>query len=279
MRDHFPWRTDLAVEAADTGDGALPDGVSCKESRSGGVLHTAVFIRSDGAAARLGRPVGVYHTLEGDLADGETLTARTAALLREMLPNGAVLVVGLGNRAVTPDALGPMTVDGVIATRHLPAAVELSQVVRPVACLSPGAAGQTGLETATLVRAALSAGEFSAVIAVDALAARSVTRLGRTIQLSDSGIAPGAGVANRREELSRRTLGVPVLSLGIPTVIDAATMLADLGAAGRLPADGMVVTPRDVDCVLRRGARILSTALNRALQDRLDDTDVQALMA
>ena len=281
MSKQAAWRTDLALEAADTGDKSLPEGVFCETDRQDGVLRTTVKIETDAAAGRLGRPRGVYHTLEGPLSLREALCTQTARLLKEALPDGEILVVGLGNGAVTPDALGPVTAQRVVATRHFFSEGEtagLAQSLRPVCCFVPGATGQTGMETAELVKAVRRLGNFSAVVAVDALAARSAARLGQTVQFSDTGIAPGSGVGNRRAELSRRTLGVPVFSLGIPTVIDAATLLHDFGARPPENAAGMVVTPRDIDRVIHAGAEILSTALNRALQPSFTAEEIRLLM-
>ncbi|MEG2174443.1 MAG: GPR endopeptidase, partial [Oscillospiraceae bacterium] len=152
---------------------------------------------------------------------------------------------------------------------------------REVSALSPGAMGQTGLEAAEIIRAVVKAFPFRAVVAVDALAARSMQRLGMTVQLADSGIAPGAGVMNRRVELSQRTLGLPVVSLGIPTVVDAATLLADFAPAcdANEAASGLIVTPRDIDRIISDGARLLARGLNRALQPSLSPADIDLLMS
>lgn len=278
------YRTDLALEAADTGDGKLPDGVSVKETSNGGVKSTAVRIETPQASRRLGRPTGEYLTFEGDFDDPEPLTGQLAEALSRLLPDGPVLVVGLGNRAVTPDALGPDVASGVIATRHFPheqfEKLGLGNL-RPVCTVAPGVMGQTGIESADLIAALVKSIPFSAVVAVDALAARSATRLGRTIQLSDAGISPGAGVLNQRAELSKQTLGIPVFSLGIPTVIDAATLVGDLAPACA-PGDearNLMVTPRDIDRIISCGAQIVAEALNRALQPKLDADVITALMS
>ena len=271
MSKQAAWRTDLALEAADTGDKSLPEGVFCETDRQDGVLRTTVKIETDAAAGRLGRPRGVYHTLEGPLSLREALCTQTARLLKEALPDGEILVVGLGNGAVTPDALGPVTAQRVVATRHFFSEGEtagLAQSLRPVCCFVPGATGQTGMETAELVKAVRRLGNFSAVVAVDALAARSAARLGQTVQFSDTGIAPGSGVGNAVQEFS----------LGISTVIDAATLLHDFGARPPENAAGMVVTSRDIDRVIHAGAEILSTALNRALQPSFTAEEIRLLM-
>lgn len=276
------WRTDLALEAADTGDGRLPDGVFCETSEENGVHRTAVRIETDAAAKRLGRPKGVYYTLEGGQEQNGALAGCLASLLRSLLPpQGEGLVVGLGNRSVTPDALGPLAVDRVIATAHLVENGEKGDPFsgfRPVCCLAPGTAGETGLEAGEIVASLCRRRRTAFVLAVDALAARSVTRLGRTVQLSDTGIAPGAGVLNRRMALSRETLGVPVFSLGIPTVIDAATLLYDMGAPGKEGARSLVVTPKNIDRIVSDGAFLLAEGINRALQTSLSAGEVRALM-
>ena len=271
-------RTDLALEAADTGDHKLPEGVFCEEKKEGAVLRTVVRIETQGAAERLGRPRGYYLTLEGPFEERETLAEQLASALAGLLPDGPALVVGLGNRSITPDLLGPETAKGILATRHLPPEL-LREIgmegVRPVCALAPGVMGETGFEVAELTASLLRGGEFASVIAVDALAARSMTRLGRTIQLSDSGISPGSGVLNSRAALSRETLGVPVFAVGIPTVVDAAA-LCEEGEESREP---LMATPRDIDRLIEQLAAILAEGINRALQPTLDPDELSALLS
>lgn len=277
-------RTDLAIEAADTSDGKLPEGVSVDQDTADGIERTTVRIRTEGAAMRLGRPIGDYYTFEAPIQHAdEALVAQVSEALGQLLPEGTILVVGLGNRSITPDALGPATAHQVIATRHIPA--ETSKAVglpplRPVCSLAPGVMGQTGIETSDIIKAVVADVKPAAVVVVDALAARGVGRLGATVQLSNSGIAPGAGVENCRTELSERTLGVPVLSLGIPTVVDGGTLVQDLAGkedAGRA-ARALMVTPRDIDRVIEKGARVLAEALNRALFPNLGAEEIALLM-
>lgn len=278
MTNKLPPRTDLALEAADTGDHKLPEGVFCEEKKEGAVLRTVVRIETQGAAERLGRPRGYYLTLEGPFEERETLTEQLASALAGLLPDGPALVVGLGNRSITPDLLGPETAKGILATRHLPPEL-LREIgmegVRPVCALAPGVMGETGFEVAELTASLLRAGEFASVIAVDALAARSMTRLGRTIQLSDSGISPGSGVLNSRAALSRETLGVPVFAVGIPTVVDAAALCEE----GEEPREPLMATPRDIDRIIGQGAAILAEGINRALQPTLGPDELSALLS
>lgn len=284
MQKSAETRTDLALEAADTGDGKLPDGVSVSEKVIQDIKFTNVCIETPQAAKRLGRPIGTYLTFEGELTNSQAFINLLTQSLQELLPKGPVLVVGLGNRDITPDALGPDVAQQVIATYHfLPEQLESIglQNLRKVCSLAPGVMGQTGFEVANLVASAIKTLPFSAVIAVDALAARSASRLGKTIQLSTSGISPGSGVLNARAELSNQSLGVPVFSLGIPTVVDAATLLSDFcpSCSGSDTAASMMVTPRDIDQIITQGARIMAVAINRALQPQLSQQDITELMS
>lgn len=284
MQKSTVFRTDLALEATDTGDGKLPSGVSVSEKTTHDVKVTTVCIETPQAVRRLGRPAGTYLTFEGELTHAQTFINLLCHALGDLLPDGPVLVVGLGNREITPDSLGPDVAQQVFATYHFsPEQLESLglQNLRKVCALAPGVMGQTGFEAASLVAAALKTLPFSAVIAVDALSARSATRLGRTIQLSTAGISPGSGVLNARAELSSQSLGVPVFSLGIPTVVDAATMLNDLcpECNNDEATRSMMVTPRDIDQIIAQGARIVAMALNRALQPTLTQRDIAALMS
>ncbi len=284
MQNARNWRTDLALEAADTGDGELPSGVSVSEKVTQEIKVTTVCIKTPQAVKRLGRPAGTYLTFEGELTRAQAFINLLSHALGELLPDGPVLVVGLGNREITPDSLGPDVAQQVFATYHF-SPEQLQHLglekLRRVCALAPGVMGQTGFEAAQLVAAALKVMPFSAVVAVDALSARSASRLGRTIQLSTSGISPGSGVLNARAELSSQSLGVPVFSLGIPTVVDAATLLNDLcpDCADGDAARAMMVTPRDIDQIIAQGARIMAMALNRALQPSLTQRDIAALMS
>ena len=234
-----------------------------------------------------------YVTVEtppfSDAADAEELAELLAGELRKLLPEeGPVLVAGLGNRFVTPDALGPRMADRVLATRHIGG--ELARLsgldgLRPVAVLAPGVLGSTGVESGEAVAALTAALHPAAVIAVDALAARSLSRLGCTVQLTDAGISPGEGVGNRRPALSWESLGAPVIALGVPTVVDAAALAAGL-MGGDPPSEAvaprgaaMIVTPREIDLLVDRAARVLAMAVNRALNHDLSQEDFARLVS
>lgn len=286
------FRTDLAVESAALFREQLPQGVEVEEYQKEGVKVSSVRIFSQEGASQLGKAPGRYVTVElppvsGSVAPSDDVTHLVAQELSSLLPpEGSVLVVGLGNEQMTPDALGPRTARQILVTRHIPAQIArqtgLGQL-RPVAALATGVLGQTGIETGELVRSVVRDLSPAAVIVVDALAARSLSRLGNTIQMADAGISPGSGVQNARKELSRETLGVPVISMGIPTVVDGATLACDLlGGDERnltFQARSMMVTPRDIDAVIERGAKHLSLAINAALHPRLSLEDITYLVS
>lgn len=275
-------RTDLALEEAQSRKDNLPPGVALTRRSLEKSTFTVVEITSAQGAEELKKPQGIYLTLESgpiwsDNADSPKDIDAAAAGLRSLLPEeGLVLVAGLGNREITPDALGPSTAEQVLATRHITGAVAQAtglSGLRPVACIVPNVLGKTGVEAAETVKALTESLHPAAVIVVDAFAAGEVSRLGTTIQIANTGISPGSGVLNARKELCAATLGVPVVSVGIPTVVD-------LGSVASLPdARGMMITPREVDLLIHRGARALSLIINRALQPTLSLEDIAFLNA
>ena len=272
-------RTDLALErlSAPCGEGI------CITKRGKAFRITEITIDSDEHGAAIGRGRGRYLTLEcGALHHAQPelqpQAEELAAELRRFLPErGAVLVVGLGNADITPDALGPQTAARVLATRHLRRELgdntpdaDFLRELRPVSVLANGVLGQTGLETAELICAVRQVAEPVCVVAVDALACSVVGRLGCTVQISDAGISPGSGVQNARAELSMRTLGIPVVAVGVPTVIDLRTLAGD-------SVPDMLVTPRDIDRILHHAARLLGISLNLALHPQLNFADAEAI--
>jgi len=280
--NYFP-RTDLAMESYDSSDGKLPEGVLAEEKRIGSVVKTTVKIETEDAAKRLRRSCGNYITLEGDFSlYSDILKDELQEELSNMLPEGPSLVVGLGNREITPDIIGPVAASQIMATRHL-FSEQLERMgleeLRSVCVISPGVMGQTGLDVMEVVAAVLKKEHFCSVIAIDALAARSAGRLGSTIQLCNSGISPGSGVMNRRGELSEKTLGIPVIAIGIPTVIDAATLISDECPDSCTDSiKSMMVTPRNIDSVAEQGSKIISRAVNKALQPFLTDEELDIFM-
>ena len=274
-------RTDLAIERCRDLTGGQREGIEVRENAGVGWLLTRITVKTASAARRLGKPVGEYLTFETPaFPDVSSLcgekTAVLARELRRLLPEtGPILVVGLGNLRVTPDALGPKCAERVLATAHLPQGVRQKLPrLRNVAVLSPGVSGQTGLEAQVIVQGVVGAFRPAAVIAVDALASGSVSRLGNNVQVSSAGIEPGAGVGNCRAPLSRESLGVPVIAVGVPTVVDAETLANDVNHAPRRervpgPYASMMVTPRDIDAVIDAAAAFAALSINLSLQPGL----------
>lgn len=295
MRSPRAIRTDLAAEARELwrenqGEKEALPGVEVTETVEQGFAVTALRVLDERASEELCKPIGNYVTVAFDalLRREEDAFPRAAAVLSAHLRTllalrggERVLVVGLGNSAITPDAIGPETVSSLLITRHLKARMpEAFGAFREVAAVCAGVLGTTGVESADLVAAVTERIRPDRVIAVDALAARRAERLCRTVQLTDTGIVPGSGVGNHRSALSRETLGVPVLSVGVPTVVDAATLAAEYGAQpehmGAAPE--MIVTPRDIDRCVHDAAKLIGYAINLALHDGLTVSDIDMFL-
>ena len=297
---HFPIRTDLALEAREFIEEANGEmrGVIVKTYRDGSdsIQVTHVQITTKNGAKAMGKPIGTYITLEADALtepdDGyhREVSCCIAKHLQELLPDfqneKSILVVGLGNRDVTADALGPEVVDHLNITRHIirqfgPAAYSCKKT-HQISSLVPGVMGKTGMETAEIIQGVVNSTSPDIVVVIDALAARSTRRLTRTIQITDTGIHPGSGVGNHRHSLTEESLGVPVIAIGIPTVVDAATIVND--AIERIHSNSenktdifsetnretlydmhnMYVTTKDIDSTIKRLSFTLSEALNIA---------------
>jgi len=284
-------RSDLAAEC---GAGSEGEGVRVSRVEAAGCEILRVQIKSEEAAARIRKPQGRYVTLECgnirtlDEVESEQVSRALAVEIREMAERMcgrrvgqgfSVLVAGLGNAEITPDAVGPETVRRLSVTRHLrrfDSALFSTLGLCEIAALTPGVLGQTGLETVELVRGAAKAASPDLVIAVDALAARSTERLAATVQLSDTGIHPGSGIGNTRRALNRETVGVPVMALGVPTVVDSSTLAADLLArAGYTEPDealraelengrSFFVAPKEIDLLVSAVGVLLASALEKA---------------
>lgn len=306
LEETYPIRTDLALESQERlqKKQGLIKGVSFhEEERENGVLVSTVIIETENAAKAMGRPRGTYVTIEApQMAEEEEENHRDISLelaktIRQMMPEKeelSVLVVGLGNREVTPDALGPRVVDNLFITRHIMNefgryAFKDEDVVK-VSGIVPGVMAQTGMECVEILRGVVKETSPDFVITVDALAARNVRRLGRTIQLTDTGITPGSGIGNHRNAINASSIGVPVISLGVPTVVDAATIVSDamttlieamsLSDLKELDErerqelarellspqlNGLFVTPKNIDDSIKSLSFLISEGLNAAL--------------
>ncbi len=284
----FRVRTDLALEAREGMGDAQEEirGVSVEESfdEENEIRVTRVVIETKNGAKAMGKPMGVYITLEapGMIEPEEDyhqeISAALAKQLKSIIPNAekeqSILVVGLGNRDVTADALGPHVADNLFVTRHVvkeygKAAYNKSRM-HMVSSIVPGVMAKTGMESAEIIRGVVEQTKPDVVIVVDALAARSTKRLNRTIQITNTGIHPGSGVGNHRNALTEESLHVPVIAIGVPTVVDAATIVND-ATSGRMPGNltelnNMYVTSKDVDYQVKQISHIICDAINDALE-------------
>jgi len=322
--------TDLVIEAHEifinssqakeqAAENKTPPGVEIENAGDDDVKVTRVRITSPTGERAIGKPMGNYITLEvpnlkDNYDDVNQKTINTMAKeLKDLLnlkPDSTTLVVGLGNWNVTPDAIGPKVVSNLMVTRHLLEYVpeHVDEGVRPVCAISPGVMGITGIETGEIVRGVVDRIKPDAIIAIDALAARSMERVSTTIQIADTGIAPGGGVGNKRMELSKATLGMPVVAIGVPTVVDAATLTNDAmdliidSLIKETPSDSsfyntlknidreekyelikqalnpfvgqLIVTPKEIDDIINRVSKVVANGLNMALHEGIGMEDM-----
>lgn len=279
-------RTDLAVERL---SGSIEDEKGIHRTTRGKAFTiTEIVIDDDSHLDTIGKGKGRYITLEGNSLsrycdDYELMTEELAQELSRLIPDGEILVVGLGNNDITPDALGPQAAAKVLATRHLRDELDSDEEkfltsLRRVSVFAGGVLGQTGIETAEIVRAICRELKPNGIIAVDALACSDTSRLGTTIQLSDSGISPGSGVSNTRRELSENQFGIPVIAVGVPTVVDMHTIVRSLtGTELNRDIPNMMVTPRDIDRLTERASQLIAFGINLALHPKLTFEDVRGL--
>ncbi len=272
-------RTDIALERQEMLSENAQKGIKVNRWEKDKAQVTEIEVLNDFGAESINKPIGRYITVEvpefsheSELLDGR-LTALTESI-KNLIPNNAekVLVVGLGNENITPDALGPLCARQIFSTRHIKGEIikELGiKNMKSVASVSTGVLGQTGIESAEYIKGIVNLINPDAVIVVDALASRRLARLGKTVQLTDTGITPGSGVGNYRKSIDKSTLGIPVISMGVPTVVDGNTIVNDLTGSENnkvVDADNMMVTPREIDTIISRAARLLSLSINCALQ-------------
>lgn len=289
-------RTDLALEANEIYGSGKPDsdGIFSECESSDDIEINRVRISSKKGAEKLGKKIGSYVTLEmPKITDRNPDFSKIATLkfrdemekVLSAFSDGCILAAGLGNRSITSDSLGPRVVSGLLVTRHLKEYMPQSfgDSLRGVCAIAPGVLGTTGIETGEIIRSICVRIKPSVVVAIDALAARRVERVNTTIQISDTGISPGAGVGNKRFELSRKTLGIPVIAVGVPTVVDAATIAIDALEAYMDDTDreklaeellppyykSLIVAPKNTDAMISDMSGIISAGLNMAFQPGL----------
>ncbi len=303
---NYTVRTDMADELTQkikAEKGNLHDGITfCTKSYCGKKAEL-VSINTENAAKKYGKKRGQYLSFEtGEMwncerACFESFAKAIGTATRELLPNdGLCLIACLGNRSISPDALGPVCARSLVVSKHIKENNRLlfdSFGLRECACVVPDVLGNTGLEAAEIIKGVCDRIKPCAVIVIDALASSRLSRLTKTVQLSDAGISPGSGVNNSRQEISRDTLGVPVISLGVPTVVDCVTLtkgvlesLCKQGQLNQSLLEGLLVsqgnffvTPKDSDRIIGCMAKLLGYSVNYALHKSLDFSDMDELLS
>jgi spore protease len=319
-------RTDLALESAqriiEKNLSEEESGIRTDIKKYGTITVTRVEVLSEEASCEIGKPRGNYITIESpSMKESKpeehrkiiNLLAENIRGLCELNEDSVVLIAGLGNRFITPDSLGPKVISRILVTRHIKETLpENIKKIKSVCALAPGVLGVTGIETGEILKGTADRVKPSLIIAIDALAARKFSRINSTIQMTDTGVTPGSGVKNARLRLDREYMGVPVLAIGVPTVVDTATMINDCldGILGSMKAqcekgsefygmledidseekynmitellkpyeNDMFVTPKEVDEVIERLAVIISDAVNLALQKEMSLEEINLLV-
>lgn len=303
----FTVRTDLADEVLENlggKRGKIGDGICFETKDFDGIEAEYITVENDRAGERIGKPKGVYATVKtGEIWKStrdafENTAFAVSRVLSEMLPKeGLCLVVCLGNESIIADALGPIAAKSLIVSRHIKLQDEglyKSLGLSECACIIPGVMGDTGAEAFELVKGAVDTLKPSSVVVLDALASRNISRLARTVQISDSGISPGSGVGNARHEISKRTLGVPTLAVGVPTVVEAQTLCLDM-LSGVLSgekdvynyverkfqgkSESFYVCPKETDRIIRSMAKLVGYSLNFALHKDITLSEMDEFLA
>lgn len=268
-------RTDMAVEAHDLlrNSAEKTDGVELAVSKKDGITRTVIDITNDNGARALNKLCGRYVTIEApDLKYStdtcDNVSKMLAEEIRAMCKGSKVLVAGLGNRMITPDALGCAVVDKLIITAHMKKYMPgvFGDDFGCVSAVAPGVMGKTGIETLKIIKSIADTEKPDTIIAIDALAGADISRVTTSIQIADTGIAPGSGVGNHRDGLNESTLGVKVIAIGVPTVI-AAEILS--GGKNDEKYKSLMVTTNDIDLVIRRMSRTVANGINLALHKGL----------
>jgi len=286
-------RTDLAIEQSEIHAEKEAKGIQRTVKKTDGVTVTEIRITDKDGEATLRRKKGRYITVEIPQFSKNTRYFESginavAQGIKSLLPeSGTILIAGLGNENITPDALGPRCASLIFSTRHISKELQKSigfDSLRSVARITPGVLGQNGIETSEIIAGIVKEISPAALITVDALASRRLSRLGCTVQICNTGITPGSGVGNSRAEISENTIGVPVIAVGVPTVVDATTLAHDLTGASVKPKDekeskNMMVTPREIDLIIDRSAKLIATSINTALQPKLNAQDISELIS
>lgn len=274
-------RTDLAAEAHEISKGKAKeiDGVLSNSQQFEDLEITTVEVTNERGAAAIEKSIGKYITItvpdikysQQSYEKASAALATEIKLLGNMTKETKTLVVGLGNYDVTPDRIGCLTVSQIMVTRHMKkhAPEIFGDEISSVCAISPGVLGTTGMESSDIVKSIADNLKPDLIIAIDALAAADYSRIGTTIQLSDAGIQPGAGIGNNRNALNKASLGIPVIAVGTPTVVDASAITNGENT------EPLMVTPRDIDLIVKKCSKAIASGINLALQDSMTLSEIE----
>ncbi len=275
-------RTDLALEWVESNENKN-FGIEKKIRKNGNVTVNIVDILSNEAATYLGKEKGKYITVHFPeifkIESFDLIEKEIEKQLLSLMPKKrkCVLVAGLGNRDITCDSIGPLCAEKILATRHI-INQNFIENIKETAVIIPDVSGKTGIEAADVIKSIADKIKPSMVIVIDALAAGSINRIYRTVQLSNTGISPGSGVKNSRKEISEKTLGIPVISIGVPTVVETKTIAEEMTGKRVKTSDFLIVTPRESDIYTKEICEVLSRCINRVLQPDLKDKELSILV-
>ena len=304
----FTVRTDLADEAAEKlkeKEGVYGDGIHFESKKVRGIRVDTVRVESDNAQKSIGKPKGTYVTVTaGEIWKSgrdafENIAKTLSEVIRGMLPEdaGLCLIAALGNDKIIADAVGPFAADNIIVTRHIKMknkSLYDSFGFGECACIVPGVMGDTGAEALELVKGAVEMLRPSCVVVIDALASGNVERLAKTVQITDSGISPGSGVGNERQEISRNTLGVPTVAVGVPTVVEAQALCLDVLSEtleresdiynyieSRIPDNigRFFVCPKETDKIIRCMSKLLGYSVNLAVHGDISISEMDEFLS
>lgn len=274
-------RTDLAAEAHEISKGKAKeiDGVLSDSQQFEDLEITTVEVTNERGAAAIEKSIGKYITItvpdikysQQSYEKASAALATEIKLLGNMTKETKTLVVGLGNYDVTPDRIGCLTVSQIMVTRHMKkhAPEIFGDEISSVCAISPGVLGTTGMESSDIVKSIADNLKPDLIIVIDALAAADYSRIGTTIQLSDAGIQPGAGIGNNRNALNKASLGIPVIAVGTPTVVDASAITNGENT------EPLMVTPRDIDLIVKKCSKAIASGINLALQDSMTLSEIE----
>lgn len=313
LYEDFTVRTDLADEKEEflkEKNGESLDGITVKRKKINGFDVSEMTVIDKEGEKSSGKPIGKYVTVDigkiwtSDKKRFSDACGLIASFIKEFIPNeGSCMLAALGNKNIIADAVGPLTAENFIVTRHIKEAeseIFYALNLRDTLCIIPGVLGNTGMEAAKIIKGAVSESEPSFIIAVDALASRKLSRLATTVQICDTGITPGSGINNSRKEISKNTLGIPVIAIGVPTVVDVTTLASDIvrntaekSGDGKMKdtssrlineisldnAENFFVTPKETDHIIKDISKLIGYSINMALHDGITEAEIDELIS